>query len=273
VEGPDATGDPVDVSDAVEDDDDGGMAVCETRNEEALIFIGDFETGDMTGFHPSGNSPAVTTSPVRFGNYSMRSSLERWVDPVSYRTEAVPDDQDTHVGDELWYGISIFLPDEYVADPIWELVTQWHGRPDFDIGEDWRNPIMALFSEDGEWLLNVIWDSKENTFESGERVYDGSESFDLGPHERGRWTDWVFHIMWSYEDDGILQVWKNGELVVDRVGPNAFNDAQGPYLKFGIYKGWKDPETVGEVDSRLLFHDELRIGGPDAVYCDVAPGH
>ena len=81
----------------------------------------------------------------------------------------------------------------------------------------------------------------------------------------------MVHVLWSYGEDGVLQIWKDGELLVDRDGPNAFNDAEGPYFKMGIYKGWSNPDTVGDVDSRLLYHDELRIGGPEAVYCDVAP--
>jgi hypothetical protein len=236
------------------------------------VFVGDFETGDLTGFHPSGNSPTVTTERTRAGDYAMRTSLDRYNDPVSYRTEIVPDDQTFNVGDEVWYGFSIYLPDEYVADSVWEITAQWHGRPDFDIGEDWRNPPLALHSADGAWRVSNLWDSKPNTFESGEKVYDGSDSFELGPYETGRWTDWVFHLRWSYEADGLLQIWQDGELVVDRPGPNTFNDQEGPYFKMGIYKGWSNPENQGVVDTRLLFHDELRIGDGSASYCDVAAG-
>lgn len=236
-----------------------------------IVFLGDFETGDMAGFHASGNEPTVTAERARSGSHAQRASLDRHNDPVSYRTESVPDGQTFEVGDEVWYGFSIYLPDDYVADPVWEIPAQWHGRPDFDLGEDWRNPPLALHSANGEWTVSNIWDSKANTFESGERVYDGSESFDIGPYETGRWTDWVFHLVWSYADDGVLQIWKDGELVVDRPGPNTFNDQEGPYMKWGIYKGWSNPDNVGVIDTRLLFHDELRMGDGSAAYCDVAP--
>ncbi|MBW2525647.1 MAG: polysaccharide lyase, partial [Deltaproteobacteria bacterium] len=233
---------------------------------------GDFETGDLTGFNPSGNSPTVTDERSRAGTYAMRTSLDRYVDTVAFRTEVVPHGQTFEVGDEVWYGFSIYLPDDYVADPVWEIPAQWHGRPDFDLGEDWRNPPLALHSSNGQWTLSIKWDAKANTFESGEREYDGSESEPLGPYETGRWTDWVFHLVWSYQDDGVLQIWKDGVQVLERLNkPNTFNDAEGPYMKMGIYKGWKDPATEGVVDSRLLFHDELRIAVGAASYCDVAP--
>ena len=63
------------------------------------------------------------------------------------------------------------------------------------------------------------------------------------PTEKGCWTDWVVHVKWSYQSDGILQIWKNGEKVVDQNGPNAFNDAHGPFFKMGLYKGWRNPPT------------------------------
>ncbi len=255
------------------EEDAGPQGPCVGWTRSNLKFVGDFETGDLEGFNVSGNAPTVTDTRVRMGRYAMRSSLDRFNDPVSYRTEVVAlETPKTMVRDDMWYGFSVFLPDSYVSDPVWEIVAQWHGRPDFDLGEDWRNPPLALHTSNGVWTLSNIWDAKENTFESGERVYDGSRRFELGPYDTGRWTDWVFHVKWAYEDDGILQVWQDGRLVVDAPGPNTFNDQQGPYFKMGIYKGWKDPETPGNVDTRLLFHDEVRIGTADADYCDVAPG-
>ena len=61
--------------------------------------------------------------------------------------------------------------------------------------------------------------------------------------------------------------------MIDRNGPNAFNDAKGPFFKMGLYKGWRDPDKRGDaVSQRVLYHDEFRMGGPDASYEDVAPG-
>ena len=255
------------------DTDGGTQNPCAGWTRLNLKFVGDFETGDTSGFTVSGNPSTITDSPVRVGAYALESSLDRFNDPVSYRTEVVPQEHpDAMVGDDMWYGFSIFLPDSYVPDSVWEIVAQWHGRPDFDIGEDWRNPPLALHTSDGVWTVSNIWDSKANTFESGERVYSGSRHFDLGAYVTGRWTDWVFHVKWSYESDGILQIWQDGVLVVDEPGPNTFNDERGPAFKMGIYKGWKHPEAQGNVDKRVLFHDELRIGNASATYCDVAPG-
>ena len=168
------------------------------------------------------------------------------------------------MGEEYWYGFSIFLPEGFVVNNDWEILAQWHGYPDKNIGETWRNPVMALNSDEGIWSVTVRWDSKKNTFESGERVYDGTKLFEFGPYETGVWTDWVFHVKWSYESDGLLEIWKNGVKVVDRDGPNCFNDALGPYFKMGIYAG-DVPST------RIVYHDEFRMADANSTYEDVAP--
>jgi len=261
------------------------------RATAGLLFLGDFEAEGIISLDrndsprsaywaSSGNPPVVTKAvngvTPRAGQYMMKSYVNRLESPVSYRTEVVTrGDYTISIGKEYWYGFSVFLPQDHVPDNIWELVAQWHGRPDFDLGEDWRNPCMALRPQsDGNWHVSLIWDSKANTFESGERVYDGSRNWTVGPYARGEWTDWVFHVKWSYEDDGLLEIWQNDILIITRNGPNCFNDAKGPYFKMGIYKGWKDRyDPVGIVAERTLYHDEVRIGDANTTYADVAPSH
>ncbi len=236
-----------------------------------LLFVGDFESGDLSGWRVSGNPPQVTTEPVRAGRYAMKTVLDRYHDRVSYRTEV--SGPGGEVGEEYWYGFSIFLPDDYRPDAIWEIVAQWHGVPDFDIGETWRNPVMALSTDGGVWRLINRWDAKRNTYESGKKVYGGSHRYDLGAYQTGVWTDWVFHVKWSYGEDGLLDVWQNGKRLIHQTGPNTFNDAKGPYFKMGIYKGWRDPNRPSDaVSRRVLYHDEFRMGSADATYEDVAPG-
>jgi len=192
-------------------------------------------------------------------------------DKVPYRTEV--SGPGSEVGKEYWYGFSIFLPEHYAVDNIWEIVAQWHGVPDFKAGEDWRNPVMALSTNGGKWGLLNRWDAKLNTFEGGKKKYGGTKSYDLGKYRKGVWTDWVVHVKWSYRADGLLEVWKDAKKVVKQDGPNAFNDRKGPYFKMGLYKGWKDPKRPSDaVSSRLLYHDEFRMAGADGRYEDVAPG-
>jgi len=241
------------------------------RERKGLLFTSDFEEAKLKGWRGSGNVPAVTRERARAGRYAMKSALDRHRDRVAYRTEV--SGPRAEIGQEYWYGFSVYLPGDYVPDRVWEIVAQWHGVPDFDAGENWRNPVMALFTTSGRWSWVSRWDAKRNTFESGRRKYGGTQQYDLGAYEREKWTDWVVHVKWSYQGDGILEVWKDGKQVIDQKGPNAFNDAKGPYFKMGLYKGWRDPKRPSDaVSKRVLYHDEFRMGRANARYEDVAPG-
>ena len=252
--------------------DDIALRIIAAKRERAgLIFSSDFEDGQIKGWRPAGNSPAVTRDLARRGRYALKTSLDRNKDACPFRTEVTGPESD--IGKEYWYGFSIFLPDDYIPDKIWEIVAQWNCIPDYDVGEKWRNPVLALSTTAGRWSWVTRWDAKRNTFESGKREYGGEHEYDLGPYQRNVWTDWVLHIKWSFKPDGILQVWKNGEKLIDQTGPNAFNDAHGPIFKMGLYKGWSKPETRSDaVTRRTLYHDEFRMAGPTATYQDVAPG-
>jgi len=83
----------------------------------------------------------------------------------------------------------------------------------------------------------------------------------------------VFHVKWSHKSDGILQVWKDGQLIVDKKGPNTYNDQVGPYFKIGVYKpDWKENPQASNTDKRVLYFDQVRIGDNNAGYSAVTPG-
>ncbi|MEP0357613.1 polysaccharide lyase [Paraglaciecola sp.] len=216
----------------------------------------------------SGNCPTITEDLAFSGAKSLKIQLDLDSSPVSYRTE-VQQAGFANFKDVYRYAFKIYLPDSYVADSVWELVAQWHAYPDFEIGETWRNPPLALATTNGEWTISNAWDAKRNTFATGNRVYDGQEKWVLGDYETDVWTAWLFEVKWSHTDDGYIKVWKNGELVVSKSGPNTFNDKVGTYFKAGIYKGWRNKNTIPKngVRSRTLYFDDITIetknGGVD----------
>ncbi len=273
--------------------------------EDALIWAGDLESGSLAGWGHSRNPDRVSVVDdlARVGSHSVQLSLafdEGW--PV--RTELLPAptpmppgpsgggggtpspfwpsfSNEFDVGGEYWYGFSVHLPTTWVPDPSDRLdthgdddiVMQLHERPDFHLGETWRAPPVSLRIERDRWKVKRRWDSKPVTTVDGEQQYEGTEVFDLGRFSTGRWTDWVFHVRWSYGPDGILQVWRDGVLVVDVSGPVGYNDRDGLYLKTGIYKpSWASTSDPGPVRDRLLHLDEYRIAGADGSYESVAPG-
>jgi hypothetical protein len=221
------------------------------------IFSENFESGKITA-KCSGNCPSISQKFVNHGQYSMMVHLDRKNSKVNYRTEIQEKSKATY-GDEFWYEFSIYLPDSYVPDNIWEIVAQWHAVPDFHLGEDWRNPVLSLHTTNGAWKVLSFWDSKENTFESGKREYSGSKAWPLGNYEVNQWVTWKFHVIWSHLNDGLIEVWKNGKQVITQQGPNCFNDNIGPYFKIGMYKGWKKNPKPSDINQRLLYIDDITI--------------
>jgi len=263
-----------------------GITKADEPPRDGIVWTGDFESGDLTGFYWHQNQPEVVTAPhpVRAGEYAMRSYLHRYESEWSYRTEVIvgadpqappdqPGEYQFHIGDEYWIGLSIYVPDDLVVDTerLSDVVFQMQASP--DPGEDYRSPVFGLDVDADRWRIYSRWDTRRtsppgNDFTGQEIVYSGPLGSSIG-----RWTDWVVHVVWSWGDDGLLQVWRDADLVVDRTGPNCSNDEAGPHPAFGLYKwSWRDDSYVHNTDWRLFYHDEFRIGDWRASYQDVAPG-
>lgn len=261
------------------------------RARNGLVFKANFNTGDDVtelGFGYSGNETAKIVDIA--GQRAVKISLNRFEDEVSYRSEIQPKDLPSSDFDrggnafldhEYWYGVRIFLPEDWEFDIHREIILQWHAYPDFDMGEDWRNPPVSLMIGSGtagigkNYLVVVKADSKRITPESGAwNRYTLEKTYDIGSivNDLGKWTDWVVNVKWSYENDGFLTMWKNGKVVLQELHQaNTFNDTFGPYFKLGMYKWvWKN-KSRNNVISRTLYYDDIRIGNKKAGYNDVAP--
>ncbi len=235
--------------------------------EPSLLFGSSFESGtlvDGNDWNVSGNEPAITNKISRGGKYAVKSHLHRYDSHKSYRTELRARAPNPVKGQDTWYGFSIYLPAPYQRDGVGETLAQWQANP--DPGETAGNPPMALKVRDGSWGLYVRWNPTQPTRKSGQQ----QNSYKFGPLDTNEWTDWVFRIRWSYGNDGLVQAWKDGKQVLNRTGPNCYNDKTMPYFKMGIYKPkWRT--EVGEVVERTVYHDEVRMAGKNGSYSAVVP--
>lgn len=195
--------------------------------------------------------------PSEAGDRALRIELSKDDPTVNSSKRAEIKLRPVAANSEYTYRFSIFLPDSFIADPNRELVAQWHGLPDFSLGEDWRTPPLALNTVNGQWQIVRRWDANAVT---PKRNIPGQQSIYLGEYSTGTWTDWLFQVKWSHTADGILKIWKDSELVVEENGPNTYNDRTGPYFKAGIYKpGWKHRPERSVVDERVVFFDDINV--------------
>ena len=134
--------------------------------------------------------------------------------------------------EDRWYVFSTYLHEPWERHEANEVLAQWHASPDPVIAhEHGRGPPLAL-RVIGDYLrISYGWDKAFRSTEKAIAKY----TLWYDRLETEQWLDWVFHVRWSYENDGFIRIWKNRELIVDYKGPNAYNDLRGVYLKLGIY--------------------------------------
>jgi len=99
----------------------------------------------------------------------------------------------------------------------------------------------------------------------------GRVDFDLGAVTKGVWVDFVVHARWSYTSSGVLQVWMNGKQVINRTGPNTYNDQNPQNWKWGAYKSWWLSQRPSSTDKIVIRYDQMRIGDARSSYAEVAP--
>lgn len=250
----------------------------------------DFEDGRVggAGDHPylnqSGNNPEIVTAQEgvspRSGKYMMRTYLNRKTSETNYRTEARLK-QDFDKGKEYWLGVSIFLPANWRLDYGEKgsegPVLQFHDYSFEDSSLRQLLPLTVRHTKDG-------WQVRNNAYPNDEvnRVVGlgNLKTFSTTvPYKLGQWNDFVMNLKFSgaqspNDTNGFIKVWVNGQLAVNQIGQNFFGEhTKGPYFKFGLYMPrWKYTSEWFGPDSRLLFHDELRVGGANSSYAEVSPG-
>jgi len=202
---------------------------------------------------------------ARTGKYSTRYELRNTDADVfgSKRTEAARASNDEPTLAERWYGMSYYLPNEYVPDTAPELLTQWQSLKGV-------SPPLAIWTKAGKWAIDQKFNlaTDLNTLKTVNTV--------IGDCETARWTDFVVHVKWSIGSDGLVEVWKDGVKVFTKSGPNTyFGISTGNYMKTGIYKWpWAHTESYSSnTTKRVIYIDDVRIGNEKATYNDVRPGN
>lgn len=221
----------------------------------------------------------IRRDPLARSRWSARFELRHGEPPVSGSIRCELSDGDQQF-DEGWYGFSIFLPSDVwdapdTADERGEILVQWHHyNPTMPLAPSYGSPPLAILTRFGCWYVS-------------QHVSASSTNPDtpIGKYGTGTWTDWVVHAVWSPSPAyGQVQVWKDGSStpVFEMIGKTTRDPPEDHiYMKFGIYKwAWKDPipppGTVPKLpppkclpvsapvstNTRVVYHDELRITGP-----------
>lgn len=251
---------------------------------QAVVFRDDFGAGTFGKwrFSENDNYKILRENPERIriveapglgaGRRAVRFAVARA--PNSFRSEiSLPHEPGFQ---ERWYGERIFVPEEWVADPsrAVDIVMQWHAIPG-----NWKAtfPNLEISIGNTNWFVRQSYGAAQTRPTRRQQVL-------ADPVRRGAWVDWVVHAKWSPGPDGVLQIWKDGALVVDQRGTNVYatiGEAYTPYLKTGIYRPeWHldreerraafERETPAATN-KVVYVADVAIGDARARYEDVAP--
>ena len=176
---------------------------------------------------------------------------------------------------ERWYGVRIFVPADWVFDEEdgGDIVTQWHHILGGATAPERGNyPPLSIAIKGDRWNINnnygIVGQAKRDNFYAPAKVIPG------------QWVSWVIHAQWSPRSEGRLEIWLNGDQVVNKSGPNTYDTPKPhtPYWKIGLYHPeWKTRNASkfnahpAKIRQRVIVIDDTRMGDERATFRDVAP--
>ncbi len=176
--------------------------------------------------------------------------------------DAVPDKN-------RWYSFAVYFPsDGFATDSEQEIISQWRQRPDYHLGEDGGSPATALRVKRDKFILDVGYNAKQV---SDGVAPGGRKKIELGAVTKNTWHEFVFHFVHSYGEDGLVEVWHNGEKILTHKGGNMYNNVMLPKWKIGLYKA-SFKHGTSEVSKRIAYFDDIRVGSEKAAFADMTSG-
>src|SRR5690554_6194292 len=224
--------------------EDSYRVYLENFEEEAPFFSQSRQFADLHSFNVVADPDL---GPNKVGRFELRDSdpqVKRGTRAeVGFRT----------VEKELWYAYSIYFPVEgYESDNTPEIISQWHQLRG-------GSPPNAIQVENDEIYLRSI--CKGNGSGIDDHLFT---NYTLGKVERGKWQRFVFHLIHSPGDDGLIEIWLNGENIYNLNGPNMRKEFGLPYFKMGIYKWRWNDDSKTLTNRRILLFDDIIIGNKEA---------
>lgn len=188
-----------------------------------------------SGLHVPG-SVSISTEQARSGTRSARLVLrEGNVDAMGddgQHVERTEIDSGHHplLGADVYYGFSEMIPTGFPIVPT-RLVIAQVKQSDVE-----GSPLIGQRFVAGVHYLTI---RPPGASGSGRK-------YPLPPIRPGRWFDMVYHVRYSEGDDGLIEVWMDGVLVVLHQGPTASKTAANRfYHKVGLYRDrMAEPMTI-----------------------------
>ncbi len=230
-----------------------------TSQEWEEITVIDDDEWNIEAEEPTACTLVQTTDEiVHSGSRALKIQLSN--PDKLYKRAEVAHTHKASMGDQYFYRYSMYLPtvgypQNNTDGTTFTIITQWHGVPDFGLGESWRIPNLAFrIHEDGKFGAMLCVNAaqvNDNTTSTKINFRDeNGNNFDI---PKGQWVTFEVSVKWTHTAAGYLDVWMDGDHIIEYTGPTSYNDAQGPYMKMGIYR------TPWITETETLYFDNLQI--------------
>jgi hypothetical protein len=212
---------------------------------------------------------SVVSTPVYKGIKVARFELRDSTAMVSQGTRAEVTIVRDSVKKEMWYSFAALFPaDEYAIDSEKEIISQWHQANDEHLNEKSQSPASQLVVSNDRFVFDTGYNDAPV---SNGVILESRKKIDLGEVTKDTWHEFVFHFIHSYQADGLVEIWHNGELVATVNGGNMYNNVSMPKWKIGIYK-WKwNGNGTTDTHKRVLYFDNIKVGNSLATLSDMVP--
>lgn len=225
----------------------------------SIVFVNGCEIHPIELVLPEGWQPECRGKKINYYQNILKFELS-YVERQSKRCE-ITNRQMIQLNEPFILTFTLEASRVDYLDDQWHSILQIHSFPDLKLGEKWRCPISALEVYKGELRMFNRWDSdKVSITNNGTCANQGNSIssrrlFSGYRIERDKAYNVVIKGVMSYSKRGRLTVIINNEVLADIKGPNAFNDIQGPFVKYGIYKptSWKGKQTLKYSYSNMDF--------------------
>ena len=209
-----------------------------------ITLVDDFDTGILSPIWTTKKLPENAlrhiSSPTRTGQGAIQISVypgaQTEIGGGGQFTERAEireaPDVRLSMGMESWYAFSFLLPSDFPIVKTRLVIARW--KQSFNDPSKDRSPMVSLRYINGKLRVDVARDrGKRKVF---------IDKMDL----LNRWVDMVFRLIPEPNKDGLLQVWKDGKLIVDYNGPLGFRDDEDEiYFKLGLYRDhMKEPMRI-----------------------------
>jgi hypothetical protein len=223
-----------------------GDPEASTNRGPKIVRFDGFEEKSIASFWRPGNTGdgryvpgavAVSTDYARTGSKAVRITVREGdieqIGDDGKKTERAELDSGRHafVGRDVWDGFSFLIPPGFPVIDNRLVVAQWK---QYGVS---GSPLVA------ERYCNGKHDI---TIRLPDSAFGRRKNYSLPKIAFGRWNDMVYHIRFSRDDDGLVEVWMDRSRVVRYEGQTAFREGEETiYNKVGLYRDrWKEPMTI-----------------------------